>query len=86
VVQKLGLVTQRNKPLISNDPLVFKQATITISFGATKDVTAGAAGGLSLVTLTGTIESSKNAVQQMKLSFSPPPSKSVSAIKGLIKQ
>jgi hypothetical protein len=79
-----AIQTQRAKPAVSKNPLVFKQATITISFGVTDDVTIGAAGGVSLTTINASLEGSKNAVHQLKLVFAPPPPKMVEAVKKAI--
>jgi hypothetical protein len=60
-----GLVTSEN-------PLVFKQLTVTLSFGVTKDLTVGATIPIHLVTLGPSFEGSKNSVQQVKLVFGDP--------------
>jgi hypothetical protein len=56
----------------SQDSLVFKQLTVTLSFGVTKDLTVGATIPIHLVTLGPSFEGSKNSVQQVKLVFGDP--------------
>lgn len=56
-----------------NDPLVFKQLSVSVSFGVTKAVQAGVSVPINIVTLTAELDHSKNSVQQVKLIFGPPP-------------
>jgi hypothetical protein len=53
----------------TEDPLLFKQLTVTISYGVTRDVQVGATIPIHLVTLGPSFEGSKNSVQQVKLVF-----------------
>lgn len=62
-------VEQEKVQSLSQDPLVFKQLGITLSYGVTKDVNAGAAIPIHLVTLSPGIDRSKNSVQSVKLVF-----------------
>jgi hypothetical protein len=57
------------------DPLVFKQLSVTVSYGVTVAGTAGVSVPINIVTLTAALDRSKNNVQQVKLVFSPPPKK-----------
>jgi hypothetical protein len=50
-------------------PLDFCQLTLTITFGVTTDVKGGITAPFQLVTLSGSLERSKNNVQQVKLTF-----------------
>lgn len=54
---------------LSKDPLVFKQLSLTLSFGVTKDINAGVAIPIHLVTLSPGLDHSKNSVQLVKLVF-----------------
>jgi hypothetical protein len=58
--------------MTSENPLVFKQLTVTISFGVTHDLQVGATIPIHLVTLGPSFEGSKNSVQQVKLVFGKP--------------
>lgn len=69
-----AVVEQSNKPAPGTDPLVFKQLSVTISYGVTWDVDAGLNAPISFVTLGPSIDHSKNNVQQVKLVFAPPKS------------
>lgn len=62
-------VEQERVQSLSQDPLVFKQLGITLSYGVTKDINAGAAIPIHLVTLSPGIDRSKNSVQSVKLVF-----------------
>lgn len=62
-------VEQEKVQSLSQDPLVFKQLGITLSYGVTKDISAGAAIPIHLVTLSPGIDRSKNTVQSVKLIF-----------------
>ena len=55
-----------------DDPLVFKQLSVTVSYGVTWDVNGGLNVPISLVTLGPSLDHSKNNVQQVKLVFAPP--------------
>lgn len=55
------------------DPLVFKQLTVTVSFGVTVSGSAGVSIPVNIVTLTAELDHSKNSVQSVKLVFAPPP-------------
>jgi len=57
------------------DPLVFKQLSVTVSYGVTTDVTGGVSVPINIVTLTGQLDRSKNAVMSVKLIFASPPKK-----------
>jgi hypothetical protein len=57
------------------DPLVFKQLTVTVSFGVTRAVQAGISIPISIITLTAELDHSTNSVQSVKLVFAPPPKK-----------
>jgi hypothetical protein len=57
------------------DPLVFKQLSVTVSYGVTVTGTVGVNAPISIVTLTAELDRSKNNVQQVKLVFAPPPKK-----------
>jgi hypothetical protein len=50
-------------------PLDFCQLTLTIAFGVTTDVKGGITAPFQLVTVSGSLERSKNNVQQVKLTF-----------------
>jgi hypothetical protein len=63
----------RPVPISEKDPLVFKQLSVTISYGVTWDINGGATVPISVVTLTAQLDRSKNAVQSVKLVFGPPP-------------
>jgi len=55
------------------DPLVFKQLTVTVSYGVTTTVSVGLSIPISIVTLTAQLDRTKNNVQSVKLVFAPPP-------------
>ncbi len=55
------------------DPLVFKQLTVTVSYGVTVAGSAGVSIPIHIVTLTAQLDHSKNSVQSVKLVFAPPP-------------
>jgi len=59
----------------SKDPLVFKQMTVSLGYGITKDISGGINAPIHLITLSGTLEKSKNSVQTVKLLFAPPKKK-----------
>jgi hypothetical protein len=65
---------QEAMPASPNDKdlLVFKQLTITVSFGVTKAVQAGISIPIHIVTLTAELDHSTNSVQSVKLVFAPP--------------
>jgi hypothetical protein len=65
----------RPVPISSKDPLVFKQLSVTVSFGVTWDINGGINVPINIVTLTAQLDRSKNAVQSVKLVFGPPPTK-----------
>lgn len=56
-------------PKKSNDPLVFKQLSITIAYGVTWDLNASATIPIHIVTLGPGLDRSKNSVQTVKLVF-----------------
>jgi hypothetical protein len=60
-------------PADVKDPLVFKQLSVTLSYGVTKDVNGGITLPINVITLTAQLDRSKNAVQSVKLVFAPPP-------------
>lgn len=60
-------------PISEKDPLVFKQLSVTISYGVTWDINGGVTVPINVVTLTAQLDRSKNAVQSVKLVFAPPP-------------
>lgn len=60
-------------PISEKDPLVFKQLSVTVSFGVTWDVNGGITLPIDIVTLTAQLDRSKNSVQSVKLVFAPPP-------------
>jgi hypothetical protein len=74
-----AIVAQSKMTKPGEDPLVFKQLSVTISYGVTWDVNGGINAPISLVTLGGTLDHSKNNVQQVKLVFAPPPKKPAQA-------
>jgi hypothetical protein len=55
------------------DPLVFKQLTVTVSYGVTVSGSIGVSIPIHIVTLTAQLDHSKNSVQSVKLVFAPPP-------------
>jgi hypothetical protein len=63
---------QRQVPSHAADPLVFKQLDVTINYGVTWDVNGGISVPINIVTLTATLDRSKNNVQGVKLHFAPP--------------
>jgi len=65
----------QNAPMSSENPLVFKQLTVTVSFGVTRDLQVGATIPIHLVTLGPSFEGSKASVESVKLVFAPPPKK-----------
>lgn len=67
-----AIVEQTKDPTPAKDPLVFKQLSVTISYGVTWDINGGINAPISLVTLGASIDHSKNNVQQVKVVFSPP--------------
>lgn len=67
-----AIVEQTKDPSPAKDPLVFKQLSVTISYGVTWDINGGINAPISLVTLGVSIDHSKNNVQQVKVVFSPP--------------
>lgn len=67
-----AIVEQTKDPAPAKDPLVFKQLSVTVSYGVTWDVNAGINAPISLVTLGASIDHSRNNVQQVKVVFSPP--------------
>jgi hypothetical protein len=67
-----AIVEQAKDPSPAKDPLVFKQLSVTISYGVTWDANGGINAPISLVTLGASIDHSKNNVQQVKVVFSPP--------------
>ena len=69
------MVEQSKMPASGRDPLVFKQLSVTISYGVTWDVNGGINAPIQFVTLGATLDHSKNNVQQVKLMFAPPPKK-----------
>jgi hypothetical protein len=60
-------------PISEKDPLVFKQLSVTVSYGVTWTGTIGVSVPINIVTLTAELDRSKNAVQSVKLVFAPPP-------------
>ena len=66
---------QRAMPLRpgDKDPLVFKQLSLTVSYGVTVSGSAGISVPIDIVTLTAQLDRSKNSVQSVKLVFAPPP-------------
>jgi hypothetical protein len=68
-----AIVEQSKLPAKGKDPLVFKQLSVTISYGVTWDINGGINAPIQLVTLGATLDHSKNNVQQVKLIFAPPP-------------
>jgi hypothetical protein len=48
---------------------------VTLSFGVTHDTSGSASGEISIVTITGSLEKSKNTVHQVKLTFADPEKK-----------
>jgi len=60
---------------LSKDPLVFKQLSVSLSFGVTKDVNVNATIPIHLVTLTPGLDHSRNSVQSVKLVFNDQDSK-----------
>jgi len=68
-----AIVEQSKMPTPGKDPLVFKQLSVTISYGVTWDVSGGINAPISFVTLGATLDHSKNNVQSVKLVFAPPP-------------
>lgn len=68
-----AIVEQSKMPASGDDPLTFKQLSVTLSYGVTWDVNGGINAPISLVTLGPSIDHSKNNVQQVKLVFAPPP-------------
>jgi hypothetical protein len=62
-------------PSSAKDPLVFKQLSVTVSYGVTWDVNGGITVPINIVTLTAQLDRSKNSVQSVKLVFAPPPKK-----------
>jgi hypothetical protein len=71
-----AIVEQSKMQAPGRDPLVFKQLSVTISYGVTWDVNGGLNAPISLVTLGPSLDHSKNNVQQVKLVFAPPKPKS----------
>jgi hypothetical protein len=67
-----AVVEQSEMQVPGKDPLVFKQLSVTISYGVTWDVNGGLNAPISLVTLGPSLDHSKNNVQQVKLVFAPP--------------
>lgn len=67
-----AVAEQSNKPSSAKDPLVFKQLSVTISYGVTWDVNGGINAPLSLVTVGANVDRSKSTVQQVKLFFVAP--------------
>lgn len=67
-----AIVEQTKDPTPAKDPLVFKQLSVTISYGVTWDINGGINAPISLVTLGASIDHSKNNVQQVKVVYSPP--------------
>ncbi len=65
----------KDAEMTSENSLVFKQLSVTISFGVTNDLAVGATIPIHLVTLGPSFEGSKAAVQQVKLVFAPSPKK-----------
>jgi hypothetical protein len=63
---------QRALMLTSPDRLTFKQLTVALGYGVTWTGTGTAAGPIQLVTVSGSLDRSKNTVQQVKLIFAPP--------------
>jgi len=62
-------------PTDEKNTLVFKQLTITLSYGVTWDINGGITVPINIVTLTAQLDRSKNAVQSVKLVFAPPAKK-----------
>jgi hypothetical protein len=62
-------------PINIKDPLVFKQLTINLSYGVTWDINGGISVPINIITLTASLDRSKNAVQSVKLVFAPIPKK-----------
>lgn len=67
-----AIVEQTKNPAPAKYPLVFKQLSVTISYGVSWDINGGINAPISLVTLGASIDHSKNNVQQVKVVFSPP--------------
>jgi hypothetical protein len=55
------------------DPLVFKQLSVTVSFGVTTTLQGGISVPIHIVTLTAELDHSHNSVESVKLVFAPPP-------------
>lgn len=70
-----AIVDQSKMPAPGTDPLTFRQLTVTLSFGVTWDVNGGVNAPIHLVTVGGSLDRSKNNVQQVRLVFAPPPKK-----------
>ena len=57
-----------------NNPLIFKQLTVTLSYGVTWTGSVGLDIPISIVTLSPSVNGSKDNVQQVTLVFAPPSS------------
>ena len=64
--------TQQGEPQNTSDPLIFKQLAVTVSYGVTQDLNGGINLPIDIVTITATLDRSKNNVQSVKLMFAPP--------------
>lgn len=63
---------QRSNMSTAKDPLEFQQLTVSLAYGVTWDINGGITAPIHLVTIGGTLDRSKNNVQQVKLVFAKP--------------
>jgi hypothetical protein len=77
VIENAALAVEQQRAIPARpdekDPLVFKQLTVTVSYGITKGIVLGVSIPVYMVTITGELDKSKNSIQSVKLVFGPPP-------------